>query len=224
MNLDTPLKARLRTEHGTRQCRRLRHNGEVPATLYGVLRQGDQRTEINKDLAVSAYDLYQLIEKSVQFVTVHVDGTQQKAVIKQVQRDTFGEDVLHVDLKAIQEDREVTVPIELTVKGSAKGVRDGGLLKIALRRILLTALPGKMPESVEINIEHLQVNERILVRDLKLGDGVTPASPGDQLVVHVMPGRGMKGKFPKRSAASPSEDGAETSNETEAQPAAAGAE
>ncbi|MCA8923679.1 MAG: 50S ribosomal protein L25 [Planctomycetes bacterium] len=222
MNLDTPLQARTRTGRGTRQCRRLRQQGEVPATLYGVLYSGEQRTEVSESLAVSAYDLYQLIEKGVQFVTVHRDGKQQIAVIKQVQRDTFGDDVLHVDLKAIQADRPVVVPVELTVKGVAKGVKDGGLLKIALRRILLSALPGKMPELVEINVEHLQVNERILVRDLDLGDGVTPASPGDQLVVHVMPGRGMKGKFPKRSASAPGADAEST--ETEAQPAAAAAE
>lgn len=223
MNLDIPIKARTRTERGTRHCRRLRQQGEVPATLYGVLYDGDQRTEVSQDLAVSAYDLYKLIEDGVQFVTVQHDGKPQKAVIKYVQRDTFGDDVLHVDFKAIQDDRPVTVPIELTVKGVAKGVKDGGLLKIALRRIMLTSLPGKMPEVVEINVEPMQVNERILVRDLNLGDGVTPASPGDQLVVHVMPGRGMKGKLPKKTAeGAEGAEGAETP--TTEQPAAAAAE
>ena len=70
--------------------------------------------------------------------TVERNGKPQLAVIKQVQRDTFGDDVLHVDLKAIQPDRPVVVPIELTVKGVAQGVKDGGLFKSALRRILLS--------------------------------------------------------------------------------------
>lgn len=185
-----PLKARLRTkdEMGTRACKKLRRSGELPANLYGA-READGRTVVDSwTLAVSAWDATQLVEKRAWMVEVRFGKEQKLALVKQLQRDSMGDDLIHLDLAVIDPNKPVQVGVPLVFKGDAKGVKAGGGRLIAEIRVLqVLALPKAIPEEIVVKVEHLEIDDKILVKDLTLPEGVKTELSPDQLVVQVLP-------------------------------------
>lgn len=182
------LKARLRGENekGTRACRKLRGQGEIPANLFGA-KKTDGKTQLsNFDLAVSAYDVMQLIANHNNVVQVDMPGRRELALIKEVQRDVFGDDVLHVDMEMIDATETIQVTLELVFKGDAKGVKEGGRLQIDLHELEIEALPMAVPENVVVRIDDLAVGQMLHVSELVLPEGVKAVSPPEQSVVQVV--------------------------------------
>ena len=146
-----PLKARRRTDKGTDACRRLRRAGEIPINLYGkIARNGESKSE-NLDLAASAYDIMQLLGKHASILDVSFDGRKEMAVVREVQRDAFGDDVLHLDLVMIDPTKPVELAVDLVLKGEAKGAKGGGRLIVQLRQLMIRAIPAKIPAEIIAN-------------------------------------------------------------------------
>src|SRR5882724_11876024 len=79
-----------RAGHGTRQARRMRKQGQVPAVLYG-------HGEATLSLTLSADDLNKAIRQGARVVDITHAGNKEKALIREVQWDPLGHDILHVD-------------------------------------------------------------------------------------------------------------------------------
>jgi large subunit ribosomal protein L25 len=183
------LKARLRSdeEKGTRACRKLRQAGEVPANLYGATKKDGTKTELsNTALAVSAYDVMQLIAHHHNVVEVQYDTTKELAIIREVQRDVFGDDVLHIDMEMIDASQRIHVAVELVFKGDSQGVKDGGRMQIAMHSLEIEALPLAVPEHILVRVDDLALGQVMHVSDLPLPEGVTAVTPGEQAVVQVV--------------------------------------
>ncbi|MCW8139114.1 MAG: 50S ribosomal protein L25 [Planctomycetota bacterium] len=179
-----PLKARRRSEKGTRACRRLRRAGEIPINLYGRHGEGEHQ---NLELAASAYDVMQLLGKHASFLDVTFEGKTEMAVMREVQRDAFGDDVLHVDLVMIDPTKPVELAVDIVVRGEAKGQKSGGRLLVELRQLHASAIPSKMPTEIVAKVDDLDINGVLTVGQLELPEGVTVAEESDQIVVHVLP-------------------------------------
>lgn len=192
-----PIAARRRSdnERGTRACRKLRQGGEVPANLYGAEKQAGQKTKLTSTaLAVSAYDLMQLIEHHHNVVEVQYDGNAELALIREVQRDVFGDDVLHVDMEMIDATQKIELSVELVFKGDAKGVKEGGRMQIDLHELEIEALPLAVPENIVVRVDDLEMDGMIHVKELQLPEGVTAVTPGDTSVVQVVPVEDTEGE------------------------------
>src|SRR5512137_1003140 len=115
------LQVKVREQLGTRQTRRLRQGGLVPAILYG-------HGEKNVSLSIPELQVKHAVRHGARLVDLSGDVTET-ALIRQVQWDAFGLQVLHLDLSRVSADEtvEITLPIEL--KGTAPGVREGGLVE-----------------------------------------------------------------------------------------------
>lgn len=184
-----PIKARLRSdkERGTNACRKLRQAGEVPAILYGADKKEGQKTQLTSTpLAVSAYDLMQLIAHHHNVVEVQYGGNAELALIREVQRDVFGDDVLHVDMEMIDASEKITLTVELVFKGDAQGVKEGGRLQVDLHELEIEALPMAVPENIVVRVDELGMDQSLHVKELPLPEGVTAVTPGDQMVVQVV--------------------------------------
>lgn len=181
-----PLKARRRTEKGTRACRRLRRAGEIPVNLYGMTVKGEQKERENIELAASAYDVMQLIGKHASFLDVSFDGRTEMAVMREVQRDAFGDDVVHVDLVKIDPNRPVELAVDVVIRGEAKGQRSGGRLLVEVRQLHVSALPANMPTEIEAKVDDLDIDQALTVGQLQLPEGVTTSDDPEKIVVHVL--------------------------------------
>jgi large subunit ribosomal protein L25 len=114
-----------------------------------------------------------------------IDGKSEKVLVKEVQYDHLGNEVLHVDFARVSLDEkvEVTVPIEL--KGEPKGEADGGVLQQIMAEIEIECLVTEIPDIIRHNVSEMALNDVLHVKDLKLPAGVKPLADGEQIVAQV---------------------------------------
>lgn len=80
------------------------------------------------------------------------DGTERRAVLNDVQYDPVFGKILHFDLHGIREGEKISVQIPVLLVGTAKGVKDGGIIQHSIHRIRIQCDPEQVPEHVEIDI------------------------------------------------------------------------
>src|SRR5947209_5747691 len=172
------LVAKPRHERGSQAARRLRRQGMIPGVVYG-------HKEETVAVSLPAEELESAIRHGVRIIDLKADGKEEKALIKDVQWDHLGKELLHVDFArvAIDERIEITVPIEL--RGTAPGVNAGGVLDQPLHELSVECLAIRIPDSIRVSIQDLQVDGVIHVRDLTLPEGVKVLSDPDAIVVHI---------------------------------------
>lgn len=170
----------VRKEKGSRAAKRLRATGHVPAIIYG------HKEEVIQ-LAVPALDLQNLLRHGAHgLLELNVNGKVESAVIKEMQWDVLGLEILHVDFARVSQDERVSIEIPIVVKGTAPGVSEGGVLDQPLHSIEIECPANNIQESVVVNINHLHLGESIFVKDLKFLEGVTTTADPDQIVIHVV--------------------------------------
>jgi large subunit ribosomal protein L25 len=169
------LVVEFREQHGKRVNRRLRAEGKVPAILYG-------HKEKNVSLSIPADLLDAAIRHGNRFVQLS-GALREKALIKECQWDTWGKDVLHVDLTRVSEHEKIKVTVPLELRGESPGTKDGGVVKQQLHEIELECEASAVPEKIDVNINHLELGQLIHVADLHIPDGSTALTESTLLVV-----------------------------------------
>jgi len=96
------------------------------------------------------------------------DGTAHTCILRDVQFDPVTDKPVHFDLFGLNEAEELTIEVPVAVVGTAKGVRDGGILQHILHRLRISCLPKNIPDRLEINVESLEMNKSIHVKDLTI--------------------------------------------------------
>ena len=172
MSEDFVVKATSRTAQGTSASRRLRREGKVPTILYG----GGEAPQM---LAVDHNELLHHLEHEAFYshiLQVDVDGTEQRAVLKDVQRHPSKPRVLHMDLMRIVAGQAIrmTVPLHFTGEKTAPGIKDeGGVLDRLRTELEIECLPKDLPEYIEVDISGLGLNDSIHLEELTLPEGIT---------------------------------------------------
>ena len=172
------LVAQKREDRGTRTARRMRAAGRVPGVLYGHKQE-------TLAVSFSAEELSRIIRHGVRVVDLQTDGGTEKALIKELQWDHLGKEVLHVDLARVSTDERIEISVRLEVKGIAPGVTGGGVLDQPMHTLLVECLAVAIPDSIRVNINELQLGAAIHVKDLTLPEGVKALADPDAIVVHV---------------------------------------
>ena len=168
-----------RSALGTGNSRRLRRQGHVPAILYG-------HGEENVCLALQVDQLHAALRHGSQMVQLQ-GAVNESALIRDIQWDAFGNEVLHVDLTRVRagESVEVTVPVEL--RGDAPGARDGGQVQQLTHDLEVRCPAGSIPESFVVNINDLQLDASIHVADVPVPSGVEVLTDPNEVVVQCLP-------------------------------------
>jgi large subunit ribosomal protein L25 len=167
-----------RQPNGSAEVRRLRRNGLVPAVIYG-------HKEETLAIALPQAELMNAIRRGVRVVDLHTQAKEEKALIKEVQWDHLGKELLHVDFARVSMDERITVSVPLELRGTAPGVNAGGLLDQPIHELSVECLAISIPESIRVNIGELQVGGVVHVRDLTLPPGVKVMTDPDAIVVQV---------------------------------------
>ncbi len=164
------LNAEFRETQGKGASRRLRHANKVPAILYGGHREP-------RALALDHTKLLLMLENERFYSTIinlKVGDVSQAAVLKDVQRHPARNAVLHVDLLRVLENEKIRMMIPLHFKGdgAAPGVKKGGVVSHLRNDIEVSCLPKDLPEFVEVDVSHMDINDLLHLSDLKLPEGV----------------------------------------------------
>jgi large subunit ribosomal protein L25 len=178
------LHATVRKSVGNGPGRTLRRIGQIPAVLYGP------QTE-SMPLAVDVKELEQVLKHGklgqiiLDLIIQNGAKTSKSAMIKELQTHPVSGKFLHVDFYEIDMLRKIRVMIPVVTKGKCKGVENGGMLQIVQREIEVLCLPGDIPETIEVDIENLDVGHAIHVEDLPLAEHVEILADSNFTVITV---------------------------------------
>ncbi len=160
------LKAMPREGSGSRDSRRARRDGKIPVVLYG-------HGEANAHLLTDAHALELALRTEQQVFTLDVNGKSESCLVREVQYDTFGLNVLHVDFNRVDLKEEVEVEVALEIVGKAKGVTEGGTLVTQHPAIWVKCRADSIPAHLEIDVTEIEMGHAIHAGEVKLPKGVT---------------------------------------------------
>lgn len=172
---DDTLTVEARDLLGTKNSKRLRAQGKVPAILYG-------HGEASVSLAVDRRQLANAIRSNAHLVKL-TGATTENALLKDVQWDAFGSNVLHVDLTRVDANELVEVEIRVKLRGEAAGIKQGGVVTQTKRRIMIVSPAIAIPEELELKIAELEVGQSLTAADVSLPDKVELKSDPAMVVV-----------------------------------------
>jgi large subunit ribosomal protein L25 len=173
------LVAQPRDVRGSNKARQLRREGLIPGVLYG-------HKEATVSLAVPSDDFTKALRHGARVVDLQQEGGKlEKALIREVQFDHLGHDILHVDFARISEHERIKIDVRIELRGTAPGATGGGMLDQPLHTLHVECPAMSVPESIRVNIGELQIDGTIYVRDLTLPPGVVVLNDPDAIIVHV---------------------------------------
>jgi len=190
------IKAEKRTKVGTADARRLRKRGMIPAVLYGHKQEPVH-------LAVEGREIERMIDAGQRTVDISYDGQTESALIKEVQYDAMGDAIIHVDFTRIALDERVSVSVPIVPFGTPAGVNEGGVLEQVLKEIDIECLATNIPSEIKVDVNQLQMGESLLVRDLKLPEGVICKEDPEAIVFTITEPEEEVEAAPEEEAAQP---------------------
>lgn len=166
-----------RNDHGKRNNSRLRRAGKTPAVLYG-------HGEAPLSLSLAAEQLEASLRHGAK--VVDLDGAATgKALLQDVQWDTFFHQVLHVDLLRVRAGERVTVDVPVELRGESPGAAAGGVIEQMIHSVEIEVALDVIPEKLHVNINHLQVGGQLTIKDITdLPAGATVNVDDDEMIVH----------------------------------------
>lgn len=173
------LSAQIRSERGSNKAKQLRKKGLIPAIIYG-------HKQAAVTIAVSHDEFAKALRHGTRIVDLTTDGNVETTLIRDVQWDYLGQDIVHVDFARVSADERITVEVKIELKGTAPGATTGGILEQVMHSLEIECPAFKVPESIRVNIQNLQVGQAIHVKELTLPESVTTPEDPDAVVVHVV--------------------------------------
>ncbi|MBA2328297.1 MAG: 50S ribosomal protein L25 [Bacteroidota bacterium] len=154
------IEGQLRTEFGKSATRQLRSQELVPGVIYGGAE------EINFVAPAKAFKAL-VYTPSFQLAEVQLNGTTYRCILKDLQFDKVSDQLIHVDLLELVEDKKVVASIPLKYVGVASGVKAGGRLVSKMKTLKIKTYPKHLKEQIEVNVEKLEIGENLRVEDVK---------------------------------------------------------
>lgn len=168
-----------RQQIGTRYAARARKAGRLPAVIYGHHQAPLHVTADYKALTT-------LLHGHAHVVEVLVAGKSEPCLIKDVQWNHLGNEILHVDLERVDLTERVTTEVDLLLAGDAKGLKQAGaILEHPLSQIEIECLAINIPQSIKVDVSNLEVGGQILVKDIKLPEGITTTLSPETVIASI---------------------------------------
>jgi large subunit ribosomal protein L25 len=169
------IKATPRKKRGTRDARKLRTDGLIPAVVYG-------HGETPEHVTLAFHEVELALAHGARTLTLDAAGKKQTCLIKEVQHDHLDIHPIHVDLARVSADERVRVKVGIELRGTPKGISEGGVIDQVMGEIEVECLVFEIPDVLHPVVTHLGLGESLRVKDLVLPPGVTPlADPEDRV-------------------------------------------
>lgn len=217
MRISFELAAEFRDGQGKGASRRLRHEGRVPAILYGGHKEPRAIT-LNHQKLMTLIDNEKFYSSIINLV---VGDKKQAAIVKDLQMHPARNAIQHLDLQRVVETEKIRIHLPIHFKGEAAspGVKSqGGVVSHRIADVEVSCLPKDLPEFIELDLSKMEMNESKYLSDLPLPDGVTIPSvvKGNAVVVTIHPPRAeepeptaeVAAATPAEGAAAPAEGAA----------------
>ena len=171
--------AELRTSRGSRKSQFLRAAGKTPAIIYGLAKDPVA-------IALPTAEAVAVLRSGTHIMEVALPNAKpEKMLIQDVQYDYLQKDVEHIDLLRIDPNQRVKVKVALEFRGTPKGAKEGGLLETQTSTIELEVLALAIPDSIRVNVEHLEMHQIIHAKDVVLPEGAKLVDFPEKIICQV---------------------------------------
>ena len=172
------VEIKTRSELGSRANKRLRDSGFIPGVIYGhkedVVPVTLPKKEVTNHLSHGAH-LFDL----------GLGGKRETVLVKEVQYDHLGIEIIHVDFARVDLNERVTVTVRLELKGTPKGEEEGGVLQQIVSDMEIECLVTEIPDVIRHNVSEMALDSVLHIKDIQLPPGVKALQDPEVIVATV---------------------------------------
>lgn len=174
------LDGTIRQAEGKAAVKAIRKQGLVPCNIYGPGMD-------NILFVIDAKALKSLTNTPNSYIVdLNLsDGKKVTGVLHEAQWHPVTDEALHIDFLAVNPGKPVVIDVPVKVTGHSEGVKLGGKLYVAVRKLRVSALMDKLPDFIEVDTTHLQIGKQIVAGDIAI-DGVNIVSPKGTIICSVL--------------------------------------
>jgi large subunit ribosomal protein L25 len=169
------LKAEIRQGLGSKDAAKLRKKGQIPAVVYGHKQEP-------VTITLNAKSFREVLQQGHRLMEVEIDKKNETLLVKDVQYDYVGTDIIHVDLMRVDVTEMVRVTVPIETKGTAKGAQEGGMVEIHTGKLEVECRVTQIPERIVISVKEMALGDAIHAKDIQLPEGVKLISSPELLV------------------------------------------
>ncbi|HUV67835.1 MAG TPA: 50S ribosomal protein L25 [Sedimentisphaerales bacterium] len=170
------LKAEVREHTGRKGVRRMRREGKMPAVVYG-------HKEEPVAVALDAHDFVEGLHHGHRLMDVQIGKKKQTIIVKELQYDHLGKNVIHADLMRVDVTESVKVSVPIEIKGTAAGTHEGGIIDEHVDHLEVECRVADIPETIPVWIKDVHVGDAVHAGDIELPSGVKLLGSREMLVV-----------------------------------------
>jgi large subunit ribosomal protein L25 len=168
------LSAERREKVGTRASRAIRGAGRIPANLQS---DGDSG---HLDISIDEREFLASRRRHIHLYDIDVDGDVSSAIVRELQWDTFGDKIIHVEFRRVQRGVEIESEVALTTTGHADGV-----VNLLVSLITIRSIPSKIPDGLKIKVDALEEGTHLTADAIEMPEGVSLAIDPETEVVTI---------------------------------------
>jgi large subunit ribosomal protein L25 len=172
------LNAQPRKQLGSRANKRLRDTGYLPGVIYG-------HKEAVVPVSIHKKEVVSHLNHGAHLFDLSLEGKSEKVLVKEVQYDHLGTEVIHIDFARVSLDEKVEITVPLELKGTPAGEADGGVLQQIISELEIECLVTDIPDIIRANVADMKLNDVLHIKDLKLPAGVKVLQDEDLIVATV---------------------------------------
>ena len=213
------LEANIRKTKSKGDVRSLRLKGCIPGIIYGGSEQ-NQKVFVSKKILKSLLDKEGFLSS---IITLNVEGKNQDVLPREIDYNVLSDEPTHIDfLRVVSGVKiKIEVPVQFINHEKSPGLKRGGVLNIVRRKIELKCPSEKIPESIIIDLDGIEIGESFKISSIKLEEGVTPTIIGRDFVIATLAAPTVM-KEPEKPAEAAEESADAATEGKDATPAADG--
>jgi large subunit ribosomal protein L25 len=175
------LEASIRTASGKGGAHKLRMAGKVPGIVYGI----------GKPMAIQCEEeaverVVQASRRGMRLISLKLNdgdgGAEKHVLLKDVQVTPVGARVIHLDFQEVDVNKPVQISVAVHPVGTPEGIKAGGLLQTVTHEILVSCLPTRIPQRIDVPVDHLGIGGSLHVTDIAFPEGVRALTAPDETV------------------------------------------
>jgi len=170
------LVSKTRTDFRKSETKRLRREGEIPATIYG---KGFDPTAVTVS-AGGVDDILKVPGGKLSLINLSVDGQESAGhpvMIQSLQIDAITKRIIHIDFHRVSMNEPVHASVPVMLVGEAPGINQGGLLEQFTASLDIKALPDHIPTHINVDVSGLALGQNIHVGDIKVPSDIEVLGP-----------------------------------------------
>ncbi len=159
---------------------KIRSVGKIPAILNG--------SNKSEPVEIDSIEFMKTIRETGRngIINLKVEQEEHPVMLHDFQKDPIKNEIIHADFQIVNMREEVEVEVNIHLVGEAVGVKDGGVLQQPLHQLLIRALPADIPQSIDIDVSNLEVNQSLLVSDITSTGNYQIVQDESQVIVSIL--------------------------------------